>query len=54
MKNNSDTEKCIGCKFWLYFEDENKERCSIKGCWDNSKYVPYTLEENISKGSKNK
>lgn len=45
MMNNSDIEKCMGCKFWLYFENEKREKCSIKGCWDNSKYVPYTVEE---------
>lgn len=40
----SDIEKCMGCKFWLYYENEKRERCSIKGCWDNCKYVPYTVE----------
>lgn len=40
-----DIEKCMECKFWLYFENEKKERCSIKGCWCNSKFVPYTVEE---------
>ena len=45
MKNNTNTEKCMACKFWLYFKNEKRERCSIKGCWNNSKYVPYTVEE---------
>lgn len=40
----SDVKKCMGCKFWLYYENEKRERCSIKGCWDNCKYVPYTVE----------
>lgn len=39
----NDTDKCLGCKFWLYFKNENRERCSIKGCWNNSKYVPYIV-----------
>lgn len=39
----TDTHMCAGCKFWLWYEDERQERCSIKGCWSGSKYVPYRI-----------
>lgn len=45
----NNTDKCLGCKFWLYFKNENRERCSVKGCWNNSKYVPYVVKEDNGK-----
>ena len=36
-------EKCLACKFWLWFEQERKYRCSIKGCWNGSKFVAFKV-----------
>jgi hypothetical protein len=36
-------EKCLSCKFWLWFEKEHGFRCSIKGCWNGSKFVEYKV-----------
>ncbi len=33
--------KCFGCKFCLWYSDHHSYYCSIKGCWENSKYVEY-------------
>lgn len=46
MDMEQNIKKCMGCKFGLYFENEKRERCSIKVCWDNSKYVPFSMKEN--------
>lgn len=31
MKNNSNIKKCMGCKFWLYFENEKEKNAASKG-----------------------
>lgn len=36
--------KCPACKFYLWFEDRHEYRCSIKGCWEGSKFKEFTIE----------
>ena len=38
-------KKCYLCKFCLYFKDYSAYRCSIKGCYQNSKYKMLNLSE---------
>ncbi len=37
---------CPACRFWLWFEDRQEYRCSIKGCFEGSKYVEYNPLDN--------
>lgn len=32
---------CPACRFWLWFEDRSEYRCSIKGCFEYSKFIEY-------------
>ena len=40
------TENCPACKFWSWFEEEQQYKCSIKGCWEGSKFVEYNWRIN--------
>ena len=42
MTTGKPEEKpCEACRFWLYFENEHTERCSIKGCYEKNKFRPF-------------
>lgn len=45
MKSNNyaelQDEKCFGCKFCVWEENEQREVSEIKGCWNNSKYIEF-------------
>lgn len=38
---NCDVNKCVACRFWLWFEGEQSYRCSIKGCYENHKFIAF-------------
>ena len=38
--------KCLGCKFCLYDYDCQGYKCTIRGCYENSKYVEYAPDFN--------
>lgn len=38
-----DEELCYGCRFWYWFDAERRSRCGIKGCYQGSKYIEYTI-----------
>lgn len=40
-------KKCLSCKFCEYYYDYSNYMCSIKGCYNNSKYKSFTLESFI-------
>ena len=37
--------KCQECKFYLWDANTQAERCMIKGCYGNSKFIRYTGKE---------
>ena len=41
-----ECDKCVACKFWLWFETEQQYRCSVKGCWEGSKFIEYQVGKN--------
>lgn len=42
MTTGEPEEKpCEACHFWLYFEEKHTERCSIKGCYEKSKFIAF-------------
>lgn len=51
---DTDVNTCVQCKFWLWFEDEQAYRCSIKGCWDGSKFRGFDLNTLIAEVLSNK
>lgn len=47
--------KCPACKFYLWFDDRQEYRCSIKGRWEGSKFKEFTVKgwmEEIRSGRK--
>lgn len=38
-------EKCYACKFCIWNEEYQQEVCDIKGCYENSKFIYFLLEE---------
>lgn len=37
----TDINTCVACRFWRWFEDRQEYGCSIKGCWEGSKFIPF-------------
>lgn len=44
LMNEYIDDKCPACKFYLWYEDRHEYRCSIKGCWEGSKFKAFTIE----------
>lgn len=38
-------DKCVACKFCGWDSERKEDACSIKGCWHNSKFVPFNFNE---------
>ena len=44
---NIQNKKCLSCKFYEYYYEYKKYMCSIKGCYNNSKYKEFILRDFI-------
>ena len=40
-------DKCFGCKFCVWDEERHTEVCEVKGCYENTKYVEYRIEQEV-------
>lgn len=38
-------DKCCECKFEGWDAERGEDVCSIKGCWHNSKFVPFSFDK---------
>lgn len=45
IKEPLQNDVCVGCKFCLWFDEEQSELCSIRGCFNNSKYKEFNFDE---------
>ena len=43
--NDIQNHKCFSCVFCVWNEEHHKYVCDIKGCYENSTYVKFKLED---------
>lgn len=43
-------EQCGGCRFEVWDNERHEYCCAVRGCYENSKFIPYKGEYSTEKG----
>lgn len=52
--NDINEYSCLSCKFFLYIKEKENYECTIKGCYNYSKFKEFDLVEWIREGRERK